>query len=113
MPGMAEEEWMRVGDEISLIRSLFGFTDLLLEMRKLMTMTRRMMRAMPVMQPEMMYTIKLSSKASRTVDGREAADMLPCLRSAWGAGVGASRAKTGTRFETGLRFPSSSKATTP
>ena len=54
MPGMVDEEWMRVGDEISLIRSLFGFTDLLLEMRKLMTMTRSMMRAMPVMQPEMM-----------------------------------------------------------
>ena len=51
---MVDEEGMRVGDEISLIRSLFGFTDLLLEMRKLMTMTRSMMRAMPVMQPEMM-----------------------------------------------------------
>ena len=47
------------------------------------------------------------------VEGREAADMLPCLSSAWGAGEGASLAKTGTRLDTGPRFPSSSKATTP
>ena len=82
MPGMVEEEWIKVGDEISLIKSLFGLTDFLLEMRRLITITRRMMRAMPVMQPEMMYTMRLSSKASRTVEGREAADMLPCLSSA-------------------------------
>ena len=54
MPGMVEEEWIKVGDEISLIKSLFGLTDFLLEMRRLITMTRRMMRAMPVMQPDMM-----------------------------------------------------------
>ena len=54
MPGMVEEEWIKVGDEISLIKSLFGLTDFLLDMRRLITMTRRMMRAMPVMQPEMM-----------------------------------------------------------
>ena len=82
MPGIVDEEWINVGDEISLIKSLFGLTDFLLEMRRLITMTRRMMRAMPVMQPEMMYTMRLSSKASRTVEGREAADMLPCLSSA-------------------------------
>ena len=82
MPGIVDEEWINVGDEISLIKSLFGFTDFLLEMRRLITMTRRIMRAMPVMQPEMMYTMRLSSKASRTVEGREAADMLPCLSSA-------------------------------
>ena len=82
MPGMVEEEWIKVGEEISLIKSLFGLTDFLLEMRRLITMTRRIMRAMPVMQPEMMYTMRLSSKASRTVEGREAADMLPCLSSA-------------------------------
>ena len=73
MPGIVDEEWINVGDEISLIKSLFGLTDFLLEMRRLITITRRMMRAMPVMQPEMMYTMRLSSKASRTVDGREAA----------------------------------------
>ena len=82
MPGIVEEEWIKVGEEISLIKSLFGLTDFLLEMRRLITMTRRIMRAMPVMQPEMMYTMRLSSKASRTVEGREAADMLPCLSSA-------------------------------
>ena len=82
MPGIVDEEWINVGDEISLIKSLFGLTDFLLEMRRLITMTRRIMRAMPVMQPEMMYTMRLSSKASRTVEGREAADMLPCLSSA-------------------------------
>ena len=82
MPGIVDEEWIKVGEEISLIKSLFGFTDFLLEMRRLITMTRRIMRAMPVMQPEMMYTMRLSSKASRTVEGREAADMLPCLSSA-------------------------------
>ena len=82
MPGIVDEEWIKVGEEISLIKSLFGLTDFLLEMRRLITMTRRMMRAMPVMQPEMMYTMRLSSKASRTVEGREAADMLPCLSSA-------------------------------
>ena len=54
MPGIVDEEWINVGDEISLIKSLFGLTDFLLEMRRLITMTRRMMRAMPVMQPEMM-----------------------------------------------------------
>ena len=82
MPGIVDEEWIKVGEEISLIKSLFGLTDFLLEMRRLITMTRRIMRAMPVMQPEMMYTMRLSSKASRTVEGREAADMLPCLSSA-------------------------------
>ena len=82
MPGIVDEEWIKVGEEISLIKSLFGFTDFLLEMRRLITMTRRIMRAMPVIQPEMMYTMRLSSKASRTVEGREAADMLPCLSSA-------------------------------
>ena len=82
MPGIVDEEWIKVGEEISLIKSLFGFTDFLLEMRRLITMTRRIMSAMPVMQPEMMYTMRLSSKASRTVEGREAADMLPCLSSA-------------------------------
>ena len=82
IPGIVDEEWIKVGEEISLIKSLFGFTDFLLEMRRLITMTRRIMRAMPVMQPEMMYTMRLSSKASRTVEGREAADMLPCLSSA-------------------------------
>ena len=82
MPGIVDEEWIKVGEEISLIKSLFGFTDFLLEMRRLITMTRRIMRAMPVMQPEMMYTMRLSSKASRTVEGREAADILPCLSSA-------------------------------
>ena len=82
IPGIVDEEWIKVGEEISLIKSLFGLTDFLLEMRRLITMTRRIMRAMPVMQPEMMYTMRLSSKASRTVEGREAADMLPCLSSA-------------------------------
>ena len=82
MPGIVDEEWIKVGEEISLIKSLFGLTDFLLEMRRLITMTRRIMRAMPVMQPEMMYTMRLSSKASRTVEGREAADILPCLSSA-------------------------------
>ena len=82
MPGIVDEEWIKVGEEISLIKSLFGLTDFLLEIRRLITMTRRIMRAMPVMQPEMMYTMRLSSKASRTVEGREAADMLPCLSSA-------------------------------
>ena len=52
MFGRVEEEWMRVGDEISRIISRFGFCFLFLEIRRLRT--RRMMRAMPVMHPELM-----------------------------------------------------------
>ena len=31
MPGIVDEEWINVGEEISLINSLFGLTDFLLD----------------------------------------------------------------------------------
>ena len=73
--------------------SLFGFCNMVLKIRRRMTIQRRTMRAMLVTQADIMQNVRFSSQASRTVQGREAVERLLCLSSALWATIVAFLAK--------------------